>query len=50
MSDRAPAGARRARVRHRRHRPRHTDQMDGSRYFGEGGGGVTFGPFGVDSP
>jgi hypothetical protein len=25
-----------------------TDQMDGSRYFGEGGGGVMFGPFGVD--
>jgi len=26
----------------------HTDQMDGSRYFGEGGGGIMFGPFGVD--
>ena len=26
----------------------HTDQMDGSRYFGEGGGGITFGPLGVD--
>jgi hypothetical protein len=25
-----------------------TDQMDGSRYFGEGGGGVMFGPLGVD--
>ena len=25
-----------------------TDQMDGSRYFGEGGGGIMFGPFGVD--
>jgi hypothetical protein len=25
-----------------------TDQMDGSRYFGEGGGGVLVGPFGVD--
>lgn len=25
-----------------------TDQMDGSRYFGEGGGGILFGPFGVD--
>ena len=25
-----------------------TDQMDGRRYFGEGGGGVTSGPFGVD--
>lgn len=25
-----------------------TDQMDGDRYFGEGGGGVTSGPFGVD--
>jgi len=25
-----------------------TDQMDGNRYFGEGGGGVTSGPFGVD--
>jgi len=26
----------------------HTDQMDGSRYFGEGGGGIMFGPIGVD--
>ena len=26
----------------------HTDQMDGRRYFGEGGGGIMFGPFGVD--
>jgi hypothetical protein len=25
-----------------------TDQMKGTRYFGEGGGGVTSGPFGVD--
>ena len=25
-----------------------TDQMDGSRYFGEGGGGIMFGPYGVD--
>jgi hypothetical protein len=25
-----------------------TDQMDGTRYFGEGGGGVMSGPFGVD--
>jgi hypothetical protein len=25
-----------------------TDQLDGSRYFGEGGGGVMFGPLGVD--
>jgi hypothetical protein len=25
-----------------------TDQLDGSRYFGEGGGGITSGPFGVD--
>jgi hypothetical protein len=25
-----------------------TDQMDGTRYFGEGGGGIMFGPFGVD--
>jgi hypothetical protein len=25
-----------------------TDQLSGSRYFGEGGGGVTSGPFGVD--
>jgi hypothetical protein len=25
-----------------------TDQMDGRRYFGEGGGGIMFGPFGVD--
>jgi hypothetical protein len=25
-----------------------TDQMKGSRFFGEGGGGVTSGPFGVD--
>ena len=25
-----------------------TDQMDGNRYFGEGGGGVTSGPFGID--
>jgi hypothetical protein len=25
-----------------------TDQRDGSRYFGEGGGGIMFGPFGVD--
>jgi hypothetical protein len=25
-----------------------TDQLDGSRYFGEGGGGVTSGPFGID--
>jgi hypothetical protein len=26
----------------------HTDQMDGARYFGEGGGGLTVGPIGVD--
>jgi hypothetical protein len=26
----------------------HTDQLNGTRYFGEGGGGVTSGPFGVD--
>jgi len=26
----------------------HTDQMDGSRYWGEGGGGIMFGPFGID--
>lgn len=26
----------------------HTDQLDGSRYFIEGGGGVTSGPIGVD--
>jgi len=26
----------------------HTDQLDGRRYFAEGGGGVTSGPFGVD--
>ena len=26
----------------------HTDQMDGTRYFAEGGGGVAAGPFGVD--
>lgn len=26
----------------------HTDQIDGRRYFVEGGGGVTSGPFGVD--
>jgi len=26
----------------------HTDQIDGSRYFGEGGGGIMFGPFGID--
>jgi hypothetical protein len=26
----------------------HTDQLDGRRYFVEGGGGVTSGPFGVD--
>lgn len=26
----------------------HTDQMDGKRYFAEGGGGVTSGPFGAD--
>ena len=26
----------------------HTDQTDGHRYFGEGGGGIMFGPFGVD--
>lgn len=25
-----------------------TDQMDGTRYFGEGGGGVLFGPIGID--
>ena len=25
-----------------------TDQLNGTRYFGEGGGGVTSGPFGVD--
>ena len=25
-----------------------TDQLDGNRYFGEGGGGITSGPFGVD--
>jgi len=25
-----------------------TDQMNGNRYFGEGGGGVTSGPFGID--
>lgn len=25
-----------------------TDQLNGNRYFGEGGGGVTSGPFGVD--
>jgi hypothetical protein len=25
-----------------------TDQLDGRRYFGEGGGGVTSGPFGID--
>jgi hypothetical protein len=25
-----------------------TDQMNGTRYFAEGGGGVTSGPFGVD--
>ena len=25
-----------------------TDQMDGHRFFGEGGGGLMFGPFGVD--
>lgn len=25
-----------------------TDQLDGTRYFGEGGGGITSGPFGVD--
>ena len=25
-----------------------TDQIDGTRYFGEGGGGMTSGPFGVD--
>lgn len=25
-----------------------TDQGDGSRYFGEGGGGIMFGPFGID--
>ena len=25
-----------------------TDQLDGRRYFGEGGGGVTSGPFGLD--
>ncbi|HEY2433631.1 MAG TPA: hypothetical protein VGI12_13225 [Vicinamibacterales bacterium] len=25
-----------------------TDQRSGSRYFGEGGGGIMFGPFGVD--
>lgn len=25
-----------------------TDQLNGNRYFGEGGGGVTTGPFGVD--
>jgi hypothetical protein len=26
----------------------HTDQLDGRRYFAEGGGGVSSGPFGVD--
>ena len=26
----------------------HTDQMDGRRYFGEGGGGITIGPVGID--
>jgi hypothetical protein len=26
----------------------HTDQRDGRRYFGEGGGGIMFGPIGVD--
>jgi hypothetical protein len=26
----------------------HTDQRDGSRYFAEGGGGLTIGPLGVD--
>jgi hypothetical protein len=26
----------------------HADQRDGRRYFGEGGGGITSGPFGVD--
>ena len=26
----------------------HTDQLDGRRYFVEGGGGVTSGPIGVD--
>jgi hypothetical protein len=26
----------------------HTDQMNGTRYFAEGGGGVAAGPFGVD--
>lgn len=26
----------------------HTDQMDGKRYFAEGGGGMTSGPLGVD--
>ncbi|HYT73181.1 MAG TPA: hypothetical protein VEL79_00410, partial [Vicinamibacterales bacterium] len=25
-----------------------TDQITGKRYFGEGGGGVMFGPFGFD--
>lgn len=25
-----------------------TDQLNGNRYFGEGGGGVTSGPFGID--
>jgi hypothetical protein len=25
-----------------------TDQLNGTRYFGEGGGGVMFGPFGID--
>jgi hypothetical protein len=25
-----------------------TDQMDGRRYFGEGGGGITIGPLGID--
>jgi hypothetical protein len=27
----------------------HTDQLDGRRYFIEGGGGIMFGPFGVDA-
>jgi hypothetical protein len=26
----------------------HTDERDGRRYFGEGGGGIMFGPFGID--
>src|SRR5438105_2736393 len=26
----------------------HTDQLDGRRYFGEGGGGIMIGPFGAD--